>query len=85
VFKVKYDGREMQCDYTEPVLYRYVYNVNRNIIVEAKLIIPPTYNRFTAVIRCPFVLDGHVQGSVIGIIEAVYSPTYGTINHNTHT
>jgi hypothetical protein len=24
VLKVKYDGREMPCDYTEPVLSRYV-------------------------------------------------------------
>jgi hypothetical protein len=24
VFKVKYDGREIPCDYTEPVLSRYV-------------------------------------------------------------
>jgi len=24
VFKVKYDGREIQCDYTEPVSPRYV-------------------------------------------------------------
>ena len=25
VFKVKYDGREIPCDYSEPVLSRYVY------------------------------------------------------------
>jgi hypothetical protein len=24
VFKVKYDGRETLCDYTELVLYRYI-------------------------------------------------------------
>jgi len=44
VFKVKYDGREIPCDYTKPVLSR-MSNVNKNITVEAKLIRPPTYNR----------------------------------------
>jgi hypothetical protein len=43
VFKVKYDGKEIPCDYTELVLSRY--NINKNITVEAKLISPPTYNR----------------------------------------
>jgi hypothetical protein len=42
VFKVKYDGREIPCDYTEPILSRYVY-VNKNITVEAKLISPSTH------------------------------------------
>jgi hypothetical protein len=39
---VKYDGREIPCDYTEPVLSD-MSNVNKNITVEAKLISPPTY------------------------------------------
>jgi len=41
VFKVKYDGREIPCDYTEPV-FPGISNVNKNITVEAKLICPPT-------------------------------------------
>jgi len=43
VFKVKYDGREIPCDYTEQVLSICVSNVSKNITVEAKLIIPPTF------------------------------------------
>jgi hypothetical protein len=42
VLKVKYGGREIPCDYTEPVLSRYVYVNNNNITVEAKVISPPT-------------------------------------------
>ena len=62
---------------TQNRFYPDMSNVNRNITVEAKLFSPPMYNRykrFTAVFRRPFELDGHVQGSVIGVIEAVYSP-----------
>jgi len=43
VLKVKYDGREIPCDYTEPVFFPDMSNVNKNITVEAKLINPPTY------------------------------------------
>jgi hypothetical protein len=42
VLKVKYDGREIPCNYTKPV-YPDMSNVNKNITVEAKLISPPTY------------------------------------------
>jgi len=41
VFKVKYDGRDIPCNYTEPV-YPDISNVNKNITVEAKLISSPT-------------------------------------------
>jgi len=46
VFKVKYDGREISCDYTEPVFFSDMSNVNKNITVDAKFISPPTYLAF---------------------------------------
>jgi len=36
VFKVKYDGREIPCDYTDR-FYPDISNVNKNITLEAKL------------------------------------------------
>ena len=43
MFKVKYDGRQIPCDYTEPVFFPDMSNVNENITVKAKLISPPVY------------------------------------------
>lgn len=35
--------------------------------------------------RCPVEHDGHVQDSVIGIIELRALPDFDTIDHDTHT